>query len=687
MKEPPAGAARGRGMREGPAPRRKEPALLGKGLLVLLSIAVGVVAGEVALRLFHPRYAFAAQSPPREARAGWPTYRRSSDPDTGKEHYVIRNNLDGRQSRNFDAANLDGAVNIGFFGDSQTENFLMPAQYSYTEPLDYLLNLGPLPRLVGGQDARFNVLNFGVRGTGTGRAYLRWRGLPVRRELAHVFYMVSSNDLGDLGKAIRAGIVRLGEAGDVLAGGPQPTPPWKRLLARLHLTYLAIDAWHRVAADESGRARVAAPAEVSRAEVRSVFRDLVRRWKREVEADGAVFHVVVVPDPFDGGDFADETELRAELGLQTMLDDCLQAAGSARRDWRFARDPHWSPAANMVAATCLYRYLEDVIGLPQRTDEALAKARYAYYRAFLDSAAWEGERYMPDAPDAAFVAGGGMWRSAAEGESEESEAVVAKYLALELTPLDDRWRGAVRAARAAGALGTSTWNVYANVEERLLVFEKSPCPVNWQAVGTFFLHVVPFTLEKLSADRARFGFVNLDGVNSNSGPFSPLHRIEGDCVFTVPLPGYPLSKVRTGRFTTAGEGADVVYDNLWSVEFSMPLARSVWTVYASADGRGLDYVKTNCRRADTEARFFLHVYPLRPADLPAAAPGYANLDFAWEGKGALADGDCRISAALPDFPIAFVRTGQYRGGIVPRRLWNARIDFAELERARRATAP
>ena len=157
--------------------------------------------------------------PPREARAGWPTYRRSSDPDTGKEHYVIRNNLDGRQSRNFGAANLDGAVNIGFFGDSQTENFLMPAQYSYTEPLDYLLNLGPLPR-PGGQDARFNVLNFGVRGTGTGRAYLRWRGLPVRRQLAHVFYMVSSNDLGDLGKAIRAGIVRLGESGAVLAGGP-----------------------------------------------------------------------------------------------------------------------------------------------------------------------------------------------------------------------------------------------------------------------------------------------------------------------------------------------------------------------------------------------------------------------------------------------------------------------------------
>ena len=685
MKEPSVGAAR----------TRKPALFICQCLLALLSIALGVVACEVALRLFHPRYAFAAQSPSpvREAhQAGWPTYRRSSDPDTGKEHYVIRNNLDGRQSRNFGAANLDGAVNIGFFGDSQTENYLMPAQYSYTEPLDYLLNLGPLPRL-GGQDrlprfTRFNVLNFGLRHTGTGRAYLRWRGLPVRRQLAHVFYMVSSNDLGDLGKAIRAGIVRLDESGDVLAGGPQPTPPWKRLLARLHLTYLAIDAWHRIAAKmpaaDLGRGR-----RFSRPEVRSVFRDLVRRWKREVEADGAAFHVVVVPDPFDGGDFADETELRAELGLQTMLDDCLQAAapGSAHQDWRFARDPHWNPAANMVAATCLYRYLEDVIGLPQRTDEALAKARHAYYRAFLESAAWEGERYTPNAPDAAFVDGGGMWRPAGEGESE---AVVAKYLALELTPLDDRWRGAVRAAREAGALGTSIWNVYANVKERLLVFEKSPCPVNWQAVGAFFLHVVPFTLEKLPADRARFGFVNLDGVNSvnsNSGPFSPLHRIEGDCVFTVPLPTYPLSKVRTGRFTTTGEGADVVYDNLWSVEFSMPLARSVWTVYASADGRGLDYVKTPCRRADTEARFFLHVYPLRPADLPAAAPGYANLDFAWEGKGALVERGCRVSAALPDFPIAFVRTGQYRGGIVPRRLWNARIDFAEVERARRATAP
>ena len=373
----------------------------------------------------------------------------------------------------------------------------------------------------------------------------------------------------------------------------------------------------------------------------------------------------------------EDATLRGEVGIFDLR-ECFVAAVPSYKydDWSFANDRHWNAAANMLAAACLYRYLEGALRLPQRTDEELAHMRHAYYRAFLDSPAWDGTRYMPTA----------AWARPGPGASG-GEAIVAKYLALELASAPEpSW---LRDAYAAGALATSLWDVYADAPERRLVYVRSPCGARWRAqafdsfnpdADGFFLHVVPFASEPLPAEQMPL-FVNLDMTLL-------YHRwSEAECVFSVRLPDYPLSKVRTGRFTRAGEGADVVYDNLWSVEFSMPLARSVWTVYASADGRGLDYVKTPCRRADTKARFFLHVYPLRPADLPAEAPGYANLDFAWEGKGALADGDCRVSVALPDFPIAFVRTGQYRGGILPRRLWNARIDFAKVERARRATAP
>ena len=364
--------------------------------------------------------------------------------------------------------------------------------------------------------------------------------------------------------------------------------------------------------------------------------------------------------------------------------ECFEASVHGYRydDWRFANDAHWTPAANMVAATCLYRHLERALGLPTRAEEELAQARHAYYRAFMDAPAWEGERYMPTAawarPRPGEVRGRGGEATNAGG------AILAKYLALELAPAPvPAW---LRDAYAAGVVATSTWDVYANARERRLAYVKSPCGANWQVHdpdGGFFLHAVPFTREKLPAERVPFGFVNLDHEPFPRSVYD--HRVAyhrwsvDECVFSVRLPDYPLSRVRTGQYTQRREGGQTSYEELWSVAFRMPLARSVWDVYASADGRGLEYVKAPCRRADTEARFYLHAYPLRAADRPAGS-AYANRDFAWGAAGAVEDGACRISAALPEFPIAFVSTGQYRDGTASRRLWSARVDFAEVER-------
>ena len=660
----------------------------GNSLLVLMAVATAIATCEAALRLLYPRYVHAATSTSSDAR-GFPG-QRANDPDTGTEHHLIRNNLGGRQSRNFTAAGLDAAVNIGFFGDSMTENFVMPAQYSYTEILDHLLNAHPAVPARDETHKRlspaFNVLNFGFAGEGVGRAYFGWRQLPMRRQLAHVFYAMWNNDLRDLRNAIQRGVLRVGASGDIV-WQRSAAPPWKRLLSRLHLTYLAIDAWHRVVATSPnmpwGRSKantsddLAVPAKFSGREALVLMHKLLRRWKREVEADGGTFHVAVLPDPdmrwFRG------SESSAEFGVFDML-DCFEAAvpGFDYRDWRFNTDSHWNPAANMVAATCLYRYLEDFLGLPARSDQHLANARHAYYQAFLDSPAWEGERYMPTA----------AWAQPADtstpNEANASAEIVAKYLALELArPRNEQWVDAVRAARAAGALATSVWDVYVNERERLLVYVKSPCPKSWESAGRFFLHVQPFAPEDLPSHWRDSGRVNMD-----RSPRWFLRRSEQECVFSVQLPDYLLASVATGEFTTRREGEQTVYDNLWSVKFQMPLARSVWHVRAGADGRGLDYLKTPCRPADRQARFFLHVHPLRSADLPAAAAhSYANLDFEWgRDGGAMADGTCRISTTLPDFPIAFVRTGQFRDGVLStRRLWSARIDFAEVERARRAT--
>ena len=582
-------------------------------------------------------------------------------------------------------------VNIAFFGDSQTENVDIPAQYSYTEPLDFLLNINRVavdsvvPGLPG-QTTGFQVLNFGRRGYGPARSYLRWLQLPERGKLAHVFYMVCKNDLADLEKALRSNLVLRGASGEMLTGIPLTPPPWKRVLAHLHITYLAVDAWQRVRSD-------GAPGEgqLSHDDLILMFHDVVRRWKSEVEAHGAAFHVVLLPNPIEGFGGAMRNEwlrtLRSDAAFATEigffdLAQCFQTEipGFHYRDWRFDKNPHWNSAANMVAATCLYRYLADALSLPDRTDDDLANARYAYYRAFLDSPAWEGQRYMPDEAWA---------RPSNTREASRGEAIVARYLALELRPqMEGQWLGAVRAAREAGPSATSVWDIYANARERLLVYVKSPCAANWRARGhavRFFLHGVPFTAEKLPGHHVGASFANLD-----HSPLAYIRRQADECVFVAELPDYPLTRVRTGQFTRGDDGA--IHD-LWRVEFPMPLARSVWDVYASSQGRGLEYVKKSCGPNDTQARFFVHVYPLRSADLPAYASHYQNLDFSYGDRPNAGNrlarqaerehphGTCRAYVALPDFPIAFVRTGQFRTAFgASKRLWSERIDFAELER-------
>ena len=143
---------------------------------------------------------------------------------------------------------------------------------------------------------------------------------------------------------------------------------------------------------------------------------------------------------------------------------------------------------------------------------------------------------------------------------------------------------------------------------------------------------------------------------------------EGACVALFPLPDYPIAGIRTAQYIE-GDG------DLWQAAFSAnpepyaaayraaagsaPLARGAFNLHL-LDG-DLVYVKDACEQADTEARFFLHVVPGRVSDLPEARRehGFDNLDFRFFLNGAWFDGQCAARVALPDYPIASVRTGQF----------------------------
>ncbi len=545
-------------------------------LCALLSLAAALAACEAALRLFHPRYHHAAEArrEPDAQRIWKPppnSHYRYPHPDTGRLHRVMHNNLGARQHRNFHPEDLEGAVNLAFFGDSFAENLRLPAQYSFEEVLDFLLNASA--EADGRSAHRFNALNFGVDGYGTGQEYILYRDVRAKAPLHHVFYLFYGSDVGDVR---RNGIHFLDESGRLVERLPPKTPLWVRALARVHLTYLAMDGWERLrrewlerfpfhgktrGAGDAGEDSPGPPSEnVTDRDAIRLWRAVVLRWQREVENSGAGFTVVSLPDT------RHMQHALASLpdSVETLsLWDCFRSTVSdppPRHMLRFEEDEHWNEAANMVAAHCLYRFLEERLGLPPASDEALARERHRYYRAFAEAPDWEGGRWMPEPP----------WALPGAPSASGGGAIVEKYLALERSParLDEHWRRVVRSAKAEGPLVRAAWDVYAAWDQRLLVYIKKPCR-DEDLKPLFFIHLYPTNREAARGLTIRSSSTTSEFVDLRR--FFTICRKGDECVVGFQLPAWGISRARTGQFVrTADDGGDGTRtNNVWTAELAL----------------------------------------------------------------------------------------------------------------------
>jgi hypothetical protein len=371
--------------------------ITGRLLLMLLSALLGLLACEGLLRVFHPRYDYAANAR-REASATriWartPNTRYTRlHPDTERPHPVIHNNFGLRQHRNFPPESLRDAVNVAFFGDSFTENPRVAAPCAFTEPLDYLLNLG-------GQS--FNVLNFGVDGYGPDQAYLAYREFPQRERLSDVLYVFCSNDVRNIRES---NLFDLAPDG-ALSIQPARRSSWGvRLLARFHLTYLVIETLDTLG--NRSKDRLDLPAFIAHQRHRQSadllrlendFREnrtssdltatlqlmqaILRQWQHEVEAHGGRFHVVILPVASER--FAMTWFTAAGfpvLDLGTGIE--ALAPVSIRPPIVFRNDGHWNEYGNMLAAMQLRQQLGTRHGLPADTPAEMRTALDVYYSAF-----------------------------------------------------------------------------------------------------------------------------------------------------------------------------------------------------------------------------------------------------------------------------------------------------------------
>ena len=191
-----------------------------------------------------------------------------------------------------------------------------------------------------------------------------------------------------------------------------------------------------------------------------------------------------------------------------------------------------------------------------------------------------------------------------------------------------------------------------------------------------FLHVFAADPADLPIDRREHGFENEDFSLGSSAAF-----FDGKCIHRQPLPDYPITRIRTGQGVegnavwfadidlAAHAAAQSLYNGIAAGDYGQPAAQSDFDVYLSGDG--LAYLKEPCSAGDTDARFFLHIFPADPADLPAdsRARGFENADFLFADHGANIGDKCAAMRELPDYPIERIRTGQFVSGY--GRLWDA----------------
>lgn len=198
----------------------------------------------------------------------------------------------------------------------------------------------------------------------------------------------------------------------------------------------------------------------------------------------------------------------------------------------------------------------------------------------------------------------------------------------------------------------------------------------------FFLHVHPESVNDLTEERRQFGFDNL-----NFNLFDRGGELKGECMTLVDLPDYEIREINTGQFV-AGQGP------VWEVDFrvavidilgtvhelqrnsSSVLIESNYDVYLHENS--LIYHNPSCNDDARYARFFLHVFPVNPEDLPEERQQFAsdNLDFNLFDRGGELAGQCVAQIELPDYAIAAISTGQF----TPEdRLWGGNASFTTNE--------
>ena len=224
----------------------------------------------------------------------------------------------------------------------------------------------------------------------------------------------------------------------------------------------------------------------------------------------------------------------------------------------------------------------------------------------------------------------------------------------------------------------SEFDVYLNQDAGRLIYRRDDCDDSDAAHG-FFLEALPVDEGDLPERMRKRGYERLDfGGHFNFERDAGWERAEprgGRCLFARDLPDYPIAGIETGQRADGVELWAAVMAGDMSVPEGEPTARGgVFDIYR--DENRLAYFAKDCSEDDARGRFFLSVFPASAADLSDESRerglAHNSLNFDFERRGAVWDGECLAVRALPGYEIGAIETGQFVSG--EGELWKVRME-------------
>ena len=248
----------------------------------------------------------------------------------------------------------------------------------------------------------------------------------------------------------------------------------------------------------------------------------------------------------------------------------------------------------------------------------------------------------------------------------------------ELPVRANKYKSAYRSIAVGEPVIRSHFDVYLNGDT--LSYVKAPCAVG-DTEARFFLDLIPADEKDLPDHHKQLGYDNETFQFEEKG----IHFDE-KCIAMTALPEYDIDYIRTGQYASAGP--------LWEAKFPIrankykaayrsivadePIIRSVFDVYLR--NNTLTYFKEPCKPGDTEANFYLHLFPTDEKDLPEPRKqyGFDNHDFSFNSLGKHFGEKCMATIQLPDYEIDRIRTGQFtwRQGAM-HNIWRKDIFLSE----------